>query len=179
MPQIGKKKYPYTKEGLAKYKHDLSKLSAKKKKIQKQYGMNDIERLISLEAKMDDSFEFYAQQPYPQQKKEGSALGTAAKVGAGAAALGGAAYGGSLLMRGDKLKGGGVLQDGAMARKGIGGKLGAVKDNFKKTGGFGGAMKRAGGVFKRDKAKLAGGIAKQGGGVGGFGKVLKKAIFRR
>ena len=176
MPQIGKKKYPYTKEGLAKYKHDLSKLAAKKKKIQKAYGMNNVEQLISLEAKIDDSFEFYAQQP--QQKKEGSMLGTAAKVGAGAAALGGAAYGGSLLMRGNKLKGGGVGA-GAMEAKGIGGKLGAAKDSFQQKGGFGGAMKRAGGVFKRDKAKLAGNIAKQGGGVGGFGKVLKKAIFRR
>ena len=154
MPQIGNKKYPYTKEGLAKYKHDLRKLADKKKKIQKQYGMSaNMDHLISLEAKMDDSFEFYAQ---PQKKKEGSALGTAAKV-AGVGALGAGAYGLASAARGDSLKGGGLMS-GVKETKGIGNKLGQVKKNFGAKGGAKGLWGRTIGVMKRDKSKLIGGV---------------------
>lgn len=208
MPQIGNKKYPYTKEGLARYKHDLRKLADKKKKIQKQYGMSanmdqfqfadvsgvpaefkkmlkgekfdpsnprhvalmlkfkkikargmekhlsaNMNHLISLEAKMDDSFEFYAQ---PQKKKEGSALGTATKVGVGALGAAGA-YGLASAARGDSLKGGGLMS-GVKDTKGIGNKLGQVKKNFAAKGGAKGLLGRTMGVMKRDKNKLIGGV---------------------
>jgi hypothetical protein len=234
MPQIGSKKYAYTRDGLAKYKHDLRKLSLKKKKIQKQYGMSanmdqfqfanvsgvpselkkmlkgeqfdpsnprhvalmlkfkkikakgmekhlsaNMNHLISLEAKMDSTFEFYA-----QEKKERSTLGTVAKVGA----LGGAAYGGSLLLRGNKLKGGMKMPPkkniASTAGPGTGafGKnpapktgplnkastmLGKAKKTaqdaggaFKKAGGAKGMLSRAGAVMKKDK-NLLGGFARK------------------
>jgi hypothetical protein len=180
MPQIGNKKYAYTKDGLAKYKHDLRKLSLKKKKIQKKYGMSaNMDQLILLEAKMDSTFEFYA-----QEKKEGSALGTVAKVGA----LGGAAYGGSLLLRGNKLKGGMKMPPkkniASTAGPGTGafGKnpapktgplnkastmLGKAKKTaqdaggaFKKAGGAKGMLSRAGAVMKKDK-NILGGFARK------------------
>jgi hypothetical protein len=153
------------------------------------------EQLISLEAKLDDVFEFF--KPVGQsdpndprnQKKKGSLLGKAAKVGT----VGGGLYGASLLARGEQFKGG-TLNPGkpkpALGTTGplggkaptpapaatpsptVGGKVDSmvnkakgVPGRIKQTGGFSAMGKRAGGVFKKDK-KLVSGF------VGGLGKRL-------